>query len=444
MGTLSIREAFELGINLQAQGKFLEAEEIYKKILEIQPENSEAIHLIGLVKHQLGKNEDAIELITEAINISKDPRFYFNLATIYDSFGDFENAIKNFKLVLESDKEYDKKSLAAYNLGVFAKENHEVEKAINYYSKSLQLNPNFADAIWNRALLYLFLGDFEKGWKDYSYRFEKANPIKKRKFEKPFWNGEDLNGKRIFVLCEQGFGDNIQFVRLTKKLKDLGAYVIFECKGELKSLFENLDYIDEFVEYKKDFSDFDYVVYLMDIPNFISLKLEDVKGEKYLFADEKKVGKFSELFDKAYFNVGISWKGNSLHENDKNRSVRLEFFEKLKNEKIKFYSLQKDSEENLEKFGIIDLKDKINDFSDTSGIIENLDLVISVDTSIAHLSGALGKKCWVLLPFVPDWRWLDKRDDSPWYSSVKLFRQKEKGNWESVFEEVKKELEKVA
>lgn len=222
-----------------------------------------------------------------------------------------------------------------------------------------------------------------------------------------------------------------------------------ECKKELRKLFETLPEIDEFVEKKNSVPevDFDFYVHLMSLPSVFNTTLDTISQNiPYLKADDGLVKKFKHLFMTNNFKVGIVWAGNPFQENDKNRSTTFENFKKLKNiPGVMFFSLQKgEASWQLNDRDIINLEDKINDFADTAAIIENLDLIISVDTAVAHLAGAMGKPAWTLLSFVPDWRWMLSGDKCPWYPTMRLFRQKRKGDWNSVFSEVEKELRKIS
>lgn len=434
------------GMKLHKEGNLEEAQKIYEGILEMDCGNANALHLLGLIFYSRKNYAEAVKKIEKAISLKADcALFYGNLGMVYDAFGKEERAAQNFLRALEIDANYNKASLAHYNLGIYFKECGDFEKAIDHYTKAIEIDPGFYDARWNRTLMLLLLGNFNDGWKDYDSRFRKKDPVDSRVFSKPRWDGSDLGGKRILVLSEQGLGDNIQFVRYLSLVEKKGGKIILECRDELRKLFEQFSCVEKFVRFGDDFSkeDFDYYCYLLDLPEIFETDLNTIPLDvPYIRADKKLVENFKIKFDKDKFKIGIVWAGNPEHSNDKNRSITFEDFKFLEGVfGVKVYSLQKGkaaSQFSSDKF--VDLNNFILDFSDTAGVLDNLDLIISVDTAVVHLAGAMGKPVWVLLPFVPDWRWLINRRDSLWYPSTRLFRQKSKGIWKDVFEEVKREL----
>ena len=443
---MTLKEAFDLAVKKHQEGLLSEAKEIYLKILEKDSVNSDVIHLLGVIDHQEGRYEDAVERISEAIRLKEgDEIYHYNLAMAYDALGEDEKAADNFEKVLEINLDYNKAHIAHYNLGVFYSERGQIKEALKHYDEAVFLDSAFYDARWNRALCLLLQGNFEEGWKEYHCRFKKKSPTDTRVFDKPEWEGEALEGKTLLVLSEQGFGDNIQFVRYLSKIE---GRVVLECRDELRALFEKVGGVDEFVEREKGVVpnvEFDYYIHLMDLPRVFGTTGENIPAEiPYLKADDGLVEKFREGMD-GDFKVGIVWAGNPEQASDKNRSVEFEMFRELRKiPGVSLFSLQKgEASKQIDVSDVVDMGAKIKNFSDTAAIIENLDLIISVDTSVAHLAGAMGKPTWVLLGFLPDWRWFLGREDSPWYPGMKLFRQRRKGDWKGVFENVKRELGKI-
>lgn len=443
---LSVNQALKLAVKIHKEGKLQEAGVIYRKILEKQPKNPDALHLLGVIAHQAGRYKDAVYYISKAVEIKKDAVYYGNLGMAYDALGKEEESTKSFQKALEINPHYGNAYLAHYNLGVYFKDRGEIKKALEHYDKAISLNKDFSEAHWNKGLILLLLEDFKKGWEEYEYRFKKAKPTDSRDFGKPKWDGSLLKGKRILVVSEQGFGDNIQFIRYIPLIKEKGGYVILECKRDLRRLFEDFPGVDEFVEREdKKISDinFDFYIHLMSLPKVLGTNLSNIPYKvPYLKAEPELVKKFKKKL-KGRFKIGIAWAGNPNQDNDKNRSTTLENFRVLKLPGVRLFSLQKDKKNAELDSDITDMSEYIDDFADTAAIIENLDLIISVDTSIAHLAGAMCKPVWTLLCFIPDWRWLVKGEKSPWYPSMRLFRQKKPGDWVSVSEEVKKELGKL-
>ncbi len=447
---VTINQALAIAEKFHTQGNLDEAKHIYEKILEKNPLQSDALHLRGLIKHQKGNHDEAIEDIKKAIEIMPNGALYYNnLGMIYDTLRKKEESIKNLKKALEIDPKYKNSHLAYYNLGVYYDDKREIMQALESYNKSIELEKDFFEAHWNKSLLLLLLGKFKEGWEEYEYRFMKNNSANLRTFDRPKWDGSSLEGKRILVVSEQGFGDNIQFIRYIPLVKEKKGYIILECNKKLINLFKTITEIDEFVE-KEDNCiqniEFDLYINLMSLPKIFDTQLENVPNKiPYLRSNINYRGKFKENFNKNKFKIGIVWAGNTNQMNDEYRSTTFDKFKILKQiPGILLFSLQKEkAASQLDDPEVIDLSKDINDFEDTASIIKELDLIISVDTSVAHLAGAMGKPVWTLLAFNSDWRWLLERKDSPWYPSMKLFRQKKLGDWDSVFKEICEELKKM-
>src|SRR3989344_1478676 len=446
----NVSRALNLAVKKHNDGDLNGAEFLYRRILEEYPNNADSWHLLGLVAYQTGRYEEAIKNIKKAISVNTNQAlFYSNLGMAYDAVGREDDAAENFHKALNIDPNFIKAHVMHYNLGVFYSDMGKISDALEHYNKAIELDNSFCEARWNRSLVLLLLERFEEGWKEYEYRFMKEKSADKRNFGKPKWEGASLEGKKILILSEQGFGDTINFIRYFSLIKERKGYIILECKKGLRKLFEDSFEIDEIIEKNGDSVpnvDFDFFIHLMSLPRIFGTNLSNIPSKSpYLFADVKLVEKFKSLFNKDCFNIGIVWAGNPDQANDKNRSIRFEKFKGLKEiSGIKLYSLQKgEAVQELNDSEIVNLADEINDFADTAAIIENLDLVISVDTSAAHLAGAMGKSVWTLLSTVSDWRWLLDRRDSPWYSSMRLFRQKRLGEWDFVFDEVRRELGKI-
>lgn len=444
-----LNEILKLAVMYHNDRNFHDAELLYRSILERDPLHADAWHLSGLIAYQIGEYHDALDDIQRAIELHPHALFYSNLAMVYDKMGEEEISAENFMKALEMDPIFEKASLAHYNLGIFYADRGMLSEALRHYDRAVALDGNFFDARWNRSLLLLLLGRFEEGWKEYESRFKKEKPIDSRIFGKPRWDGLLLNGKRILVVSEQGFGDTLHFIRYLFFLKEKGVYVILECKKELRRLLEGFEGIDKIVEKPErgiPSVEFDYYIHLMSLPRLFLTDLENIPHDiPYLRADLGLVEKFSNYFDTNHFKIGIVWAGNPEQINDIRRSMTFEKLKVLKERGgIQLFSLQKgEASRQLQDPEIMDLSGIIRNFADTAALVEHLDLVISVDTSVAHLAGAMGKPTWVLLSAVADWRWLLDREDSPWYPTMRLFRQKKLGDWGSLLGEVRRELEKA-
>ena len=433
-----------LGNVLQKQGKLEESIRAYRKAIRIQPDYADAYYNLGNVFQEQGKLEESIQAYQKAIQIQPDyADTYYNLGNVLQKQGKLEESIQAYQKAIQIQPNHED----AYNdLGVIFKEKRQLDKSIQAFQKSIRLNSNFAQAHENLGMLLLLKGDFLNGWKEYEWRWRSVQKSQKRDFKRPLWDGTPLDGKSILVYAEQGFGDTIQFIRYIELLPDTGTIIIFACQPELKRLFKSIDRIDALVTKGEVISDFDVHIPLLSLPYIFNTTLDSIPSQTpYLYSDINSDFAFI-LDNEDHFKVGIVWAGSSTHVNDRNRSVNLnQFKELLSIEGCEFFSLQvglhrADISQNGYDYIIKDLGKMFNDFRDTASAILQLDLVISVDTSVAHLAGALGKEVWTLLPFVPDWRWMFDRSDSPWYPSMTLFRQKKVGNWGDVFQQLKFEL----
>lgn len=446
---LTIKQALDLAVKKHNSGELNEAEMIYRRILEKVPNNPDALHLLGLIAYQVKKYEPALEYVSKAVKLKPYSSTYIgNLGMIYEALGNEEESTKNFHKALKINPTYANAHLAHYNLGIFYKDKENILKSLEHYNKAIELKNNFSEAYWNRGLLFLLLGKYENGWKDYEHRFKKRDSTDSRIFNKPRWDGSSLN-KKILIVTEQGFGDNIQFIRYLKLIKEKEMHIILECKKELINLFKSMPEIDEVIEKENNTIpniNFDYYVHLMSLPKIFNTNLQTIPNEfPYIKADPTLSNKFKKITNSNKFKIGIVWSGNPKQEDNKKRSINPNHFYQLSDiPNIKLISLQKgEASKQLTNKNILNLEKEIKDFADTSAIIENLDLIISVDTSVAHLAGAMNKPTWTLLTSIPSWQWLLNRKDSPWYPSMRLFRQKKQGSWNSVFNEVKDELRNI-
>jgi hypothetical protein len=296
----------------------------------------------------------------------------------------------------------------------------------------------------------LLAGKLEEGWKRYEWRWQKADYIQyKREFAQPQWDGKDIKGKTICLHAEQGFGDAIQFIRYAPLVAKNGARVIVEAPYPLIDLFKTVEGIDMLVKRGDSLPDFDVHCPILTLPMLFKTSMQSIPASvPYIHSDPARKSRWTERLSagKKRLKVGIAWSGNPDHKNDRNRSISFAMLRPIAEmPQVSLYSLQKgivssEIEAQIQEAGMIDYTGDIGDFADTAALIDNLDLIISVDTSVAHLAGALGKNVWVLLPYAPDWRWLLGRNDSPWYPTMRLYRQSLPGDWEGVVKEVFKDI----
>ncbi|BAK75712.1 hypothetical protein NH8B_0880 [Pseudogulbenkiania sp. NH8B] len=306
---------------------------------------------------------------------------------------------------------------------------------------------------FNLSETLLLQGHFERGWREYHYRYSLAHTTRiERKVQRPRWDGRPIPGKTLLIHDEQGYGDTFQFLRMVAWARERsGARVILEINAESVSLAQRYTGFDELIVRGSLPPAFDVHCEMMSLPMVLGLKLEDLPGQiPYLSADQQRLAKWQQrLAGLPQPLVALVWTGRPTHFNDANRSLKLEELASLVRPDTTFLSIQKGpaAEQAASPppgMRLVSLSDEIQDFEDTAAILSIADLLISVDSSPVHLAGALGRPAWVMLPFVPDWRWLLGRTDTPWYPSVRLFRQPSRGDWHSVMAAMAPELAHVA
>ncbi len=431
-----------LGIAYETLGKDEDALDCFSNLVKFKGQDSESHNKLGSVLARLGRFDAALESFKKSTHLNPNhANAHANLGRALQGLGRFEEAVDSFKQSLEIEEN----DAVTYNdLGIALNRLGRLEEAITSCKKAIAINPNYAEAHWDLSLVWLTMGNFEKGFREYEWRWHLPH-VSPRVFDAPAWDGGIINGQTVLLHAEQGMGDSIQFVRYVPFVSQRGASIILECQKPLVSLFENLE--EGLIIVPRDdnipLPDFDCHAPLLSLPRIFQTTLETIPSDdSYLKPDKVLQSKFQKLMPADSLNVGITWAGKPTHKNDHNRSAGLEpFIELFGNNKITFHSLQVGprSDDILNKGcqGLLhDHGHLLNDFADTAALISNLDLVISVDTSVCHLSGALGVPCWVILPHTCDWRWMTHRSDSPWYSSIRLFRQKNFGEWKYVFDNI--------
>jgi tetratricopeptide (TPR) repeat protein len=439
------------GVTLNELKRFDEAIAHYDKALSLKPDYVEAWSNKGVTLNELKRFDEAIAHYDKALSLKPDyAEAWSNKGVTLNELKRFDEAITHYDKALSLKPDYAE---AWSNKGVTLNELKRFDEAITHYDKALSLKPDYHQASWNKGLSLLLQGDFENGLPLYESRWypEKISAIAgKHLFEKPTWLGvESLKGKTILLYIEQGLGDFIQFCRYAKLVADLGAKVILEVPQPLAGLMKDLEGVSQLIVEGNELPFFDYQCPLLSLPLALKTNLSNIPNAiRYININvhqNKTLEWKTRLGPKLKPRVGLVWSGNPYHKNDHNRSLLLANVLPFLTSQFEYVSLQKEVRE-VDKLTldssphILNFDSHLNDFVDTAALIENLDLVISVDTSVAHLSGALGKKIWILLPNVPDWRWLLDREDSPWYPSMKLYRQTSIGDWNSVLDRVKSDL----
>ena len=316
------------------------------------------------------------------------------------------------------------------------------------YGRALATAPDHAQAHWNRALLWLLLGDYDKGWEEYEWRWRnKELPTPAVDYPRPVWDGSPLKGEEIFLYAEQGMGDAIQFVRYVPLVQELGGRVILGCDRPIERLFSQIRDIVKIVTPQSAVTTFACHASLLSLPRIFGTRLETIPAQVPYLRPDKTLSKewAKRLADVPGLKVGIVWRGNPAQKVNPVRSCPASLLEPLARiPGVRLFSLQKDPGEEGIPNGITDIAADLDDFTDTAAAVEQLDIVISVCTSVAHLAGALGRPLWVMLAFNADWRWLHDRDDSPWYPTARLFRQTQRGDWQGVIDRIAGELADLA
>lgn len=444
-------EAFlSLGNAYAAHGDHEAAAKAYRDGLRLRPDSADALNGLGLALTGLHRADEAAVFLRHAIRLRPEMTgAYNNLGLALAELGNYVEAEAVYEHALRLDPNYAE---AHVNLGNAFKEQGRLTEALACYDIALSLKPQSATARWNRSLALLQNGDFARGWSEYGSRHLRKGGTPARVFSQPSWDGSALDGRRVLVYSEQGLGDAVQFVRYAGLLKSAGAQVLFEAPSPLARLLSSCPLIDRLIIEGEPLPEFDVHVSMMDLPRLFRTTLESIpSGIPYLFAEPDRVRRFGEqLASNAGFRVGIAWQGNPHHQWDRHRSVRLTEFEPLAAiEGVQLISLQRGpGVEQIDaltsRFALIELLDRSapdeQGVADAAAIIANVDLVITVDTAVAHIAGAMGRPTWVLLSTMVDWRWLLNRDDSPWYPTMRLFRQERRGDWPPVFERAAGEL----
>lgn len=428
-------------------GNLPQAEHICREILKVQPDNADICNNLGLILTRKGQPDDAILYYKKAIRL--DPTLvdaYYNLGIIFQDKMQLGEAIEYYSKALRLDPVLID---AHYNMGIAFRDVMKINEAIACYKNAIQLDPNFTFAHFNLSLALLLSGNFREGWEEFKWRWKIKELSQRRNFLQPQWNGANIPGKTLLLHAEDGFGDTIQFVRYASLIAHHDTKVIVECQKELTSLIQNVDGISQVVSYGDELPDFDFYCSLLRLPYLFRMTLENLPARTpYIKPSPSLTEKWRKRMknDNSKFKIGLVWSGSAREGKLRYRSCPFEFFSVLTEfDNITFYSLQKQLPENKlinipRDMKFVDYMKEIDNFSDTAGLIENLDLVISVDTAVAHLAGAIGKQVWTLVSFPPDWRWMLDRNDSPWYPTMKLFRQPSQGEWQVVINNIYNEM----
>lgn len=412
------------------------------------PAHSGALYNRGIILARLKRHEEACMSYRDALAVMPDfVDAHINLGVTLQKMQLLEEALACYEHALAIDADSES---AYFNRAVVLQQFNRVDDALDSYQQALARNPEHIDANWGKAMLKLLMGDYLEGWQLYEWRWRKNPSIRKaRNYQQPLWLGEQsLQGKSLYIYREQGLGDFIQFSRYIVLAEQLGATVVLETPGSLLSMMATLTQRAVLIEMGQPVPVFDYHCPIMSLPLAFKTTLATIPDRvPYLTVDRSKTVEWRRrLGESAQLKVGLVWSGSKEHSSDHHRSFNAKtLLPLLQIPFVEFHCLQTEIREDDAAFiaDIANLKihhSNIDDFGDTAALIEIMDVVISVDTSVAHLAGALAKKAWILLPYAPDYRWMLDRNDTPWYPTARLFRQPAIGDWDSVIFEVQNHL----
>lgn len=441
-------EAFSnRGGALKKAGRLDEALADYNIAIALRPGCADTYNNRGNTLRDLHRLNEALTDYNRAISIRPDyAEAYNNRGNTLKDLHRFDEALADFNRAITLRPDYAE---AYSNQGSMLIEVHRFNEALDNFNRAITANADYAEAYWNKSLLLILSGQYEEGWKLYEWRTRtKAQMQNHYNFQIKKWRGlEDISNKKLLIYAEQGFGDFIQFCRYLPLVKQRVDELIVEVPPALIPLVSTLDCEMTVVPKGDKLPDFDAYCPIMSLPYAFGTLIDTIPTKiPYLFSDKEKVRHLRQkLGQTSRPRIGIAWSGSSIHKNDQNRSIRLDALKTLLNTPVEWHSIQKEYRDHdlkflAEKSEINHHQDDLHDFSDTAALIECMDLVITVDTSVAHVAGALGKPVWILLPYTPDYRWMLNRNDSPWYPTAKLFRQPTLGAWQSVIQSVHSEL----
>jgi Flp pilus assembly protein TadD len=473
----TLAQALNRAVSDYKAGNLFEAEKLCEQIVAANPGFLDALYALAVVQSELGKTDAALASLDRVLSVQpsfvqahfKRGNVLYELKRYKEALGSYDlalalrpdfalahsnrgNVLQALNRYAEAVAGYDSAldlqpsyAVAHYNRGLALHQLRQCEEAVTSYGRAIALQPDLAEARLNQSLSRLLIADFDRGWQGYEWRMDVKSPgNSKRSFAQPQWQGTgNISGKTILLHAEQGYGDTIQFSRYVPMVAGRGARVILEVPMPLVELMKSLTGASQIVSKGDPLPDFEIQCPLPSLPLAFKTRLETIPSAvPYLRASSQKVMDWDiRLGPKQRPRIGLCWSGELTHANDHNRSIRLAALLSLLDIDATFVSLQKDVRPAAatilkERSDLLHFGDEIRDFSDTAAIISNLNLVISADTSVVHLAGALAKPVWILLPFNSDWRWLLDRHDSPWYQTLRLFRQDSTRTWDNVIPRV--------
>jgi Tfp pilus assembly protein PilF len=451
-----VQELIQKGLQLHQQDQLAEAELLYEQALTINPQHADGLHLLGMIAFQTGRDEAAVALIRQAIALkSNAPSYHSNLGNVLQSQGQLAAAGACYQRALLLDS---KLADVHVNLGNIFREQGDLQSSLICYRRALTLNPDLAEAAAAESMTLLLQGDFAAGWRSFERRWETANyDTPQRRYSLPRWHGEQISSGRLLLWGEQGIGDEIMFAGLVPDVLRTGSRCILDCDARLQPLFvrsfPTIEVVTKFQPQVGPGADVAAHLPTGSLPSLFRTSITAFAATKspYLIADATNRQQLRTRYYDGRKLVGLAWHTKSA-KTGRSRSIALPLLAPLfAVHGARWVSLQYgDHAELQEQMRAADASvlfdpeiDQLADIDSFAAQVAAMDLVITIDNSTAHLAGALGVPTWVLLPFAADWRWLQRREDSPWYPSLRLFRQSEPGDWRSVVDRVKKALAEI-
>jgi tetratricopeptide (TPR) repeat protein len=435
-----------LGNALRDKGQLDQAMASYRKAIELNPKNSDAYNNLGVVLTDVRRWDDAIASLATAMQLQPGRAdAHSNLGNALRGKGLFDEALAQCRTAVDLGPD---SAIFQSNLGDVLKDTGQLNQAIACWRKAIALNPQYADAHCKLGMALLQAGELADGWSEYEWRWKASDFKERRDFPWPRWNPSDPACRTVLLTIEQGQGDVIQFIRYAPLVAQRCQRVLLQCHRTLLLLLQGIGGVSELIRQGEPLPAFDAHCPLMSLPGLLGTTLESIPAHvPYIKPDPvRTAGWADKLSAERRWKIGLVWAGSPKHENDRNRSMALTDFAPLAGiPDVVFHSLQTgdaagQSASPPAGMELIDHAADLRDFADTAALIANLDLVISVDTAVVHLAGAMAKPVWTLLAFNPDWRWLLNRTDTPWYPTMRLFRQPAIGDWPSVMRQVAQAL----
>lgn len=419
---------------------------LYQEALQRNPRMSAAFNNLGHALRKSGRQAEALEAFTKVIELEPDlAEGYYNLGSTCRDMERFEAAVGWLSKAIELNPDYAE---AWNNLALTCKNCGDFSRALAYFNRALDINPNLAVAHWNRGFVHLLNGDWRQGWKDFEWRFgiPERRSLYPHNINGPLWDGRPIPGKTLLVHDEQGLGDTFQFLRYLPWVRRRCGRLILETRQELLELLRRRTCIDEIIIRRPDRppdAPFDHYIPLMSLAGITGTTVDSRTYDgPYVIPPQERTAYWQGRLSSGALNVGLVWAGRPEHANDKNRSCTLDILKPLFDlGQIRYHGLQKGPAGHPSQWAdissnFINLGAELNNFADTAGLLANLDVLITVDTSVAHLAGAMGRPVWLMVPYIPDWRWGLRGTTTPWYPSMTLFRQHRPNDWSSVIEAI--------